>query len=132
MPARMPIGVPSAVASVTITSEPKMALASPPTSACGGGVISVSTCQLRPPTPSRSVSNRIQISQNTPNAIAPSDSVNATALTRLRRRCSASLPASKASARRHDLLPSPRLSCISSSFDSDSTTKVMKNNTRPR
>ena len=70
MPARMPIGVPIAVASVTIISEPKIALARPPVSACGGGVISASTCQLSPPTPSRSVSNRIQTSQNTPNAIA--------------------------------------------------------------
>ena len=41
MPARMPIGVPTQVASSTIISEPKIALARPPASACGGGVISV-------------------------------------------------------------------------------------------
>ncbi len=87
MPARMPIGVPSSVAPVTITSEPKIALASPPVSACGGGVISVKSDRLRPPMPSMNVSTRIQTSQKMPNAIAASASVSATTFMRLRRRC---------------------------------------------
>ena len=87
MPARMPIGVPSNVASVTIASEPKIALASPPISACGGGVISVKSDRLMPPTPRRTVSTRIQTSQKMPNAIASSASVSATAFLSLRRAC---------------------------------------------
>ncbi len=75
----------------TMISEPTMAFASPPSSAFGGGVDSVSTCQrLRPLKPSVSVSHRIQISQTRPKAIAASDSTRATALTSLRRRCSRS------------------------------------------
>ena len=81
----MPIGVPSSVARVTIASEPKIAFASPPISACGGGVISVKSDRLIPPTPRRTVSTRIQISQKMPNAIASSASVSATALRSLRR-----------------------------------------------
>ena len=68
----MPIGVPSSVARRTITSEPKIALARPPVSACGGGVISVNSDSAMPPRPSRTVSIRIQISQNRPKAIAAS------------------------------------------------------------
>ena len=73
----MPIGVPTKVASSTIRSEPKIALAMPPAS-FGGGVISVKVASARPPTPRRSVSHRIQTSQNTPKAMAASDSVSAT------------------------------------------------------
>jgi hypothetical protein len=51
-----------------------MALARPPTS-LGGGVIWVNTAQAMPPTPRRTVSHRIQTSQNRPNAMAASDSV---------------------------------------------------------
>ena len=84
MPASTPIGVPSIVASVTITTDPKIALASPPVSACGGGVISVKSEIAIPPMPRRTVSIRIQISQNRPNAIAASARVSATALTSFR------------------------------------------------
>ncbi len=42
----MPIGVPTKVASSTITSEPKIALAMPPAS-FGGGVISVSVLEAQ-------------------------------------------------------------------------------------
>ena len=66
-----------------------MALARPPVSASGGGVISVNTDSVSPPMPRRTVSNRIQTSQNRPNAMAASDSVSATTLMRLRRRCMA-------------------------------------------
>ena len=72
-------------------NEPAIALARPPISACGGGVISVKVANVRPSKPSRKVSSRIQPSQNRPNAIAASDSVSATALTILRLRCLAQL-----------------------------------------
>ena len=59
-------------------NEPKIALASPPPSAFGGGVISVKSVRaLMPPHTQTDVSNRIQISQKMPNAIAASDSVSA-------------------------------------------------------
>ena len=61
-----------------------MALARPPASVCGGGVIWVKVARSSPPTPRRTVSNRIQTSQNKPKAMAASDSVSATALMRLR------------------------------------------------
>ncbi len=61
-----------------------MALAIPPAS-LGGGVIWVSAAQVRPPSPRRSVSHRIQNSQNRPKAMAPIDRVSARMLTRLRR-----------------------------------------------
>ena len=76
-PAITPMGVPKSVARPTIVNDPKMALARPPVSAMGGGVISVNTARLRPPMPKRMVSIRIQISQNTPKAIAASDSAKA-------------------------------------------------------
>ncbi|MNV95377.1 hypothetical protein D3C71_1902640 [compost metagenome] len=79
----MPIGVPISVASVTITSETKMAFARPPAS-LGGGVMSENSIRLRPPRPRRMVSHRIQISQNRPKAMAASASVSAIWLTRLR------------------------------------------------
>jgi hypothetical protein len=83
MPAMMPMGVPTKVASATITNEPKIALAMPPAS-FGGGVISVKVASASPPMPWRSVSHRIHTSQNTPKAIAASDSARAILLTRLR------------------------------------------------
>ncbi|MNV95478.1 hypothetical protein D3C71_1903750 [compost metagenome] len=79
----MPMGVPISVASVTMVSEPKMALARPPAS-LGGGVISVNSIRLRPPRPWRIVSHRIQTSQNRPKAMAARASVSASWLTRLR------------------------------------------------
>ena len=136
----MPIGVPTKVASSTITNEPKIALAMPPAS-LGGGVISVSVAQVRPPTPRRTVSQRIHTSQKTPKAIAASDSVSATWLTRLRRANLAARVSSQrlgvqsgvARASRSCFRPFALAACCaSSSLDSDSTTKVMKNSTRPR
>ena len=79
--------MPSKVASVTITSEPAMALSNPPESAMGGGVISVKMARVSPPIPSRTVSIRIQISQKRPKAIAAMDSTKATTLTILRYLC---------------------------------------------
>ena len=116
-----------------------MALARPPAS-LGGGVICVRVAQVRPATPSRTVSQRIHTSQKTPNAMATSDSESATWLTRLRRAYmrsrsrlrSAAEPGPCAGARAHAFAPSLFLSCASSILDSASTTKVMKNSTRPR
>ena len=73
-------------------------------------------------------------SQNRPNAIAASDSVSATALTRLRRRALARARRSVVSTvhRCSCSAPSPFFSCASSSFESASTTKVMRNRIRPR
>ncbi len=76
-------------------SEPKIAFDRPPVSACGGGVISVNSDSDSPPTPRRTVSNRIHANQNRPKPIASNDIVSATELTRLRLRCFASLPASE-------------------------------------
>ncbi len=84
------------VASVTITTEPKMAFARPPVSAIGGGVISLNTDSASPPNPSRTVSNRIHASQNRPKPIASSDSVSAMTFMRLRLRWRAILPADSA------------------------------------
>jgi hypothetical protein len=81
----MPMGVPSSVANPTITTEPKIAFARPPVSASGGGVISVKVASASPPTPRRTVSNRIHNNQKMPKAIAASDNTRATAFTRLRR-----------------------------------------------
>ena len=77
----MPIGVPIDVAIPTMINDPTMALARPPPSVFGDGVISVKVCADRPPMPSEKVVMRIQISQKRPNAIAASDSVSATLLT---------------------------------------------------
>jgi hypothetical protein len=79
------MGVPTNVASTTMIKDPAMALARPPPSVCGGGVIWVKTAADRPPTPRRMVSNRIHASQKRPKAMAPSDKVKAMALTTLRR-----------------------------------------------
>jgi hypothetical protein len=79
----MPMGVPTNVASNTMTTEPKIALEIPPTS-LGGGVICVNSATLRPPRPRRIVSHKIHTSQNTPNSMAASDKVKAIWLTRLR------------------------------------------------
>ena len=84
--------------------------------------------------PSRTVSTRIQISQNRPKAIAASDSVSAIALTRLRRAVHApgALRRRREQASLMSRLPSPFFSRASSSLDSASTTKVMKNSISPR
>ena len=79
----IPSGVPANVARITIRKEPHKALAMPPAS-LGGGVISVKVCHTRPPTPRRTVSNRIHTSQNTPKAMAASASPSATLFVRLR------------------------------------------------
>ena len=81
------MGVPNIVANNTIIRDPKIALAKPPMSACGGGVISVISDNDNPPKPRAIVSAKIQISQNTPNAMAASDSINAIALTLFRPAC---------------------------------------------
>src|SRR3954454_5569605 len=73
-PAMMPMGVPTQVASITITNEPQRALAMPPAS-FGGGVISLNVAHASPPMPSLSVSQRIHTSQNIPKPIASSESV---------------------------------------------------------
>ncbi len=78
-----PMGVPIKVAKTTMTKEPQMALAKPPTS-LGGGVICVNRARLMPPKPKRKVSIRIQINQNTPKAMAATAKIRATVLTRLR------------------------------------------------
>jgi hypothetical protein len=91
-----------------------------------------------PPTPSRTVSQRIQTSQIRPKLMAASDSVSATWLIRLRwayffsrRRIGQPLHEGFTGAG-HDLAPSFLRSWASSSLDKASTTKVMKNSTSPR
>ena len=133
----MPIGVPSSVASVTIASEPKIALARPPLSAWGGGVISVKSDKASPPMPSRKVSIRIQTSQKMPNDIAASASVSATTLTRLRRACrrqARALARSREASRAAltSMIPSRFFSWRRKSLEIDSTTKVIMNSTSPR
>ena len=80
----MPMGVPMKVATSTIRKEPYIALAMPPGS-LGAGVMAVSVSTLRPPMPSRTVSIRIQSSQNTPKAMAAIDRLSISLLTSLRR-----------------------------------------------
>ena len=77
------MGVPTNVASATIIREPQMALAMPPSS-LGGGVICENSAKLRPPTPWRTVSHRIQTSQKTPNSMAAKDRASASRFIRLR------------------------------------------------
>ena len=79
----MPIGVPITVATITIISEPTMALPIPPTS-FGAGMLSVKTWTPRPWIPSMKVSHRIQNSQTMPEHMARKDSVRAMVLTVLR------------------------------------------------
>ena len=72
----MPMGVPTNVASNTMTTEPKIALEIPPTS-LGGGVVCVNSATLRPPRPRRMVSRYIHSSQNPLHSMAASVKVKA-------------------------------------------------------
>ncbi len=80
----MPSGVPKMVAHRINRPLPAMALAKPPPAVFGGGVISVNSASDMPSKPLVTVANRIQISQNRPNAMAASDSVSAMTLMRRR------------------------------------------------
>jgi hypothetical protein len=88
--------------------------------------------QFRPPSPARRVSNRIQTSQNTPKAMAARDSVKRDLVRALARRCMRQRRPVECGADAHERFPSFLRSCDSSSLDSASTTKVMKNSTSPR
>ena len=70
MPDRIPNGVPMNVAMVINKKLPIMALAKPPPSVLGGGVISVNTSQDNPPTPFVKVEYKIQANQTKPKITA--------------------------------------------------------------
>ena len=95
-----------------------------PPSEPGGGVISVNSRSDRLENPRSMVVHKIQNSQNRPKAIAAKASVRAMRLVSLRRAWRFMVAAQVT-------VPSWRDNCISSSFDSDRTTKVMKNRIRP-
>ena len=134
----MPIGVPTKVASITIRNEPQMALSRPPAS-LGGGVISA---QGGPGQAADAQAHGLPQDPDQPEHAErhgrqrqrQRDLVDALArrvlaLARLRR-----VGRAEQAVRRWFMLrvPSLRRSRASSSLDSDSTTKVMKNSTRPR
>ena len=114
-------------------SEPKIALARPPVSACGGGVISVKSverqrrrCPRRtsrqdPDQPEQAERHRgeRQRQRDRVDALAPACSVGA--------RCGVGIAAH----RRSCACPSRFVSCSSSSFESASTMKVIRNRIRP-
>src|SRR5664279_1546373 len=80
----MPIGAPIRIARADMTRLPKNALSRPPSDP-GGGVIWVNSAPLIALMPLNRAVHKIHTSQNKPNAVATSDSVNAIAL-RMRRR----------------------------------------------
>src|SRR5699024_5792014 len=91
--AKIPSGVPITVAQRIKIPLPTIAFSNPPPSLFGGGVISVKNCSEIPPIPFVAVVQRIQISQNRPNAIAANDKVIANWLIIFRRCCFFALPA---------------------------------------
>ena len=69
VPARMPSGVPMTIAAAQINALPVMALSRPPASP-GGGVLSVNTCNDRPPMPFHTRMPRMSASQQSPRTVA--------------------------------------------------------------
>jgi hypothetical protein len=84
VPARIPIGVPTATASVPIIRLPKIALRRPPISP-GGGVDSVKMARSIPENPSYSSVPRMTASHPRPNRVAATERPRKIAL-RMRRR----------------------------------------------
>ena len=85
MPARIPIGVATSVATPTISALPTIALARPPADP-GGGVVDRNSDGEMAPTPLAKSTTRIQIRNVMPNAIAASDMNRLNRFTRSRRR----------------------------------------------
>ena len=105
---------------------------------CAAGVDSVNSARFRPPPPRRMVSNRIQTSQNTPNAIAAKGERQGDGVDALAARVhapGARCARHRGGRRRPSLMSRSLAACcrrISSIFESDSTMKVMTNSTSAR
>ncbi len=85
MPARMPIGVLMKVATKTMTTLPKIALASPPADP-GGGVVCVNSVGDSAENPFANSTQSIHSRNVMPNAIVPSDISRLKRLTKSRLR----------------------------------------------